>query len=391
MKNFLLVDFGASLMHTHHSRVIRGFIELIEGDGYQVSAYLPLGSEIAIVGKHTTHRRILVPSYHPVGFRLKHPRSWIPGFTRIVYSQTENSKWQSVVSGILSRLIVEFALLGVKGKFRKFPDSIVIFPTACPISVRLGERIKDKFSQAKLVFRLTNTAENRGYFTRYIDSTLELSKLIDSFPTDIRIGYEMKEYANSLKLSKSNLYYSPTPPCLEIEEKSIGCAKETFGFLGMAQRHKGTNWLVEIISKTLANAEADSLSWIIQTEDPPPSELLELSTRLQVKLLPGRLSESEMSWAFTNIDLVCLPYNIESYTLNASALAYRAADNLTAVATFKGSAFANEVENFGIGLVANDMETLINDISNFDTESSRDRIIEYNEIRTQSNRNLITW
>jgi len=98
-----------------------------------------------------------------------------------------------------------------------------------------------------------------------------------------------------------------------------------------------------------------------------------------------------MSWAFTNIDLVCLPYNIESYTLNASALAYRAADNLTAVATFKGSAFANEVENFGIGLVANDMETLINDISNFDTESSRDRIIEYNEIRTQSNRNLITW
>ena len=378
-------------MHTHHSRVIRGFIELIEGDGYQVSAYLPLGSEIAIVGKHTTHRRILVPSYHPVGFRLKHPRSWIPGFTRIVYSQTENSKWQSVVSGILSRLIVEFALLGVKGKFRKFPDSIVIFPTACPISVRLGERIKDKFSQAKLVFRLTNTAENRGYFTRYIDSTLELSKLIDSFPTDIRIGYEMKEYANSLKLSKSNLYYSPTPPCLEIEEKSIGCAKETFGFLGMAQRHKGTNWLVEIISKTLANAEADSLSWIIQTEDPPPSELLELSTRLQVKLLPGRFSESEMSWAFTNIDLVCLPYNIESYTLNASALAYRAADNLTAVATFKGSAFANEVENFGIGLVANDMETLINDISNFDTESSRDRIIEYNEIRTQSNRNLITW
>jgi hypothetical protein len=155
---------------------------------------------------------------------------------RILYSKTENSKWQSVVSSILSRLIVEFALLGVKGNIRKFPDSILIFPTACPISVRLGKRIKDKFSRAKLVYRLTNTAENRGYFTRYFDSPLELSKLIESFPTDIRVGYEMKEYANSLKFSESNLYYSPTPPCLEIGEESIGWAKRTFGFLGMARQ-----------------------------------------------------------------------------------------------------------------------------------------------------------
>ena len=391
MKNFLLIDFGASLMHTHHSRVIRGFIELIETDGYQVSVYLPLGSEIAIAGKRATHRRILIPSYHPVGFRFKHPTSWIPGITRILYSQTENSKWRSVVSGIMTRLIVEFALLGVKGNLQKFPDSIVIFPTACPISVRLGKRIKDKFSKAKLVFRLTNTAENRGYFTSYVDSTLELSKLIESFPTDIRVGYEMKEYANSLKLSKSNLYYSPTPPCLEIGEKSINQAKRTLGFLGMAQRHKGTTWLVEIISKTLANAEANSVSWIIQTEDPPPRELLELSTKSQVKLLPGRLSESEMSWAFINIDVVCLPYNVESYKLNASALAYRAADNLTAVATFKGSAFANEIEIFGIGLVASDLDALISEMSNFDTESSRARIAEYNNVRAQSNRHLIAW
>ena len=391
MRNFLLIDFGASLMHTHHSRVIRGFMELIEKEGHQVSVYLPLGSEIAIVGKRATHRRILIPSYHPVGFRLKHPTSWIPGFTRILYSQTENSNRQSFVSGVLSHLIVEFAMLGVKRHFRKFPDLIVIFPTACPISVQLGERIKENFSQAKLVYRLTNTAENRGYFTRYFDSTLSLSKLIESFPTDIRIGYEMKEYANSLKLSKSNLYFSPTPPCSEIGEKSNNRGKRTFGFLGMAQRHKGTNWLVKIISKTLADTESESLSWIIQTEDPPPSELLELSTRLQVKLLPGRLSESEMSLAFNNIDLVCLPYNVESYKLNASALAYRAADNLTAVATFKGSAFANEVEKFGIGLVADDLEDLISEMIKFDAKSCRARIAEYNKVRITSNRNLLTW
>jgi hypothetical protein len=391
MKNFLLIDFGASLLHTHHSRVIRGFIELIERDGDQVTVYLPLGSEIAILGKNPVHRKILVPSYHPVGFRLKNQTSWIPGLMRILYSQTENSKWHGLVSGVLSRLIVEFALFGVKGNLQKIPDSIVIFPTACPISVQLGERIKNKFPRTKLVYRLTNTAENRGYFTRCFDSTLEISQQIRSFPTDIRVGYEMNEYAGSLTLSKSNLYYSPTPPCLEIRDESVDWAKRTFGFLGMAQRHKGTNWLIEITTRTLANAEANSLSWIIQTEEPPPGELLELSTRLQVKLLPGRLSESEMSRAFTNVDLVCLPYNVESYKLNASALAYRAADNLTAVATFEGSAFANEIDKFGIGIVADDLEALISEMIKFDSESFKARIVEYNKVRIQSNRNLITW
>lgn len=391
MKNFLLIDFGASLMHTHHSRVIRGFIELIERDGYQVNVYLPLGSEITILGKRPVLRKILVPSYHPVRFRMKHLSSWIPGLARLLYSRTENSKWQCFVSDILSRLIVKMAFLGVKRNLRRGPDSIIIFPTACPISVQLGNKIKKKFSRTKLVYRLTNTAENRGYFTKYFDSTFEISQQIQSFPSDIRIGYEMNEYANSLKFSKSDLYHSPTPPCLEIREKSVDCAKKTFGFLGMAQRHKGAKWLVEIITRTLANSEAKSLSWIIQTEEPPPDYLLELSNRLNVKLLPGRLNESEMSQAFINVDLVCLPYSVDSYKMNASALAYRAADNLTAVATFKGSAFANEIEKFGIGLVANDLDSLISEMTKFDVQSCRASILEYNKIRINCNRNLINW
>ena len=97
MKNFLLVDFGASLMHTHHSRVIRGFIELIERDGDQVTVYLPLGSEIVFLGKNPVCRKILVPSYHPIGFRLRHQTSWIPGITRFLYSRTENSKCQGLI------------------------------------------------------------------------------------------------------------------------------------------------------------------------------------------------------------------------------------------------------------------------------------------------------
>lgn len=391
MKNYLLIDFGASLLHTHHSRVIRGFVELIEQAGNDLTVYLPMGSEIANVGNHSRHRRILIPSYHPVEFRFKQVSSWIPGLSRIFYSQTENTKLHNIASRILSHTIVMSTVFTITKELRDRSDSVLIFPTACPISMRLGKRIKKKFPKVKLVYRVTNTAERRGYFTRYFDVTFEASQLIRLFSSDIRFGYEMEEYGSTLAISKSNLYFSPTPPCLELREKSTDQTKKTFGFLGMAQRHKGITWLVEIISKTLVNSKATTVSWIIQTDNPPPSELLEFSTNPLVKLLVGRQSEFEISKAFTQINLICLPYNVESYKLGASALAYRAADNLTAVATFRGSAFANEIERFGIGLVVDDLEGLIRGMSEFDTEKSKTKIIEYNRVRVQSNLNLITW
>jgi hypothetical protein len=391
MKNYLMIDFGASLLHTHHSRVIRGFVELIEQAGNDLTVYLPIGSEIANVGNHSKHRRILIPSYHPVEFRFKQVSSWIPGLSRILYSKTEDSKLHKIASHILSQTIVMLTVFTITKEIRNRSDSIFIFPTACPISMRFGERIKKKFPQVKLVYRLTNTAERRGYFTKYFDVTSEASQLIRLFSSDIRFGYEMEEYSSTLAISKSNLYFSPTPPCLELKEKSADQTKKTFGFLGMAQRHKGITWLVEIISKTLLNSKASSVSWIIQTDNPPPFELLEFSTNPLVKLLVGRQSELEISEAFTQINLICLPYNVDSYKLSASALAYRAADNLTAVATFRGSAFANEIERYGIGLVVEDLEGLIRGMSEFDTEESKTKIVEYNRVRVQSNLNLITW
>lgn len=391
MKNYLIIDFGASLLHTHHSRVIRGFTELIERAGDDLKVFLPIGSEITNAGRHARHRRILIPSYHPVEFRVKQPSSWIPGLTRVLYSKSENTKIHNIVSHILSRSIVGLAFFTVTKEIRNHPESIVIFPTTCPISMRLGKKIKEKFPRVKLVFRLTNTAERRGYFTKYFDLTLEASQLIRLSSADIRFGYEMKEYAATLAISQSNLYFSPTPPCLEIRERSTNQTDKSFGFLGMAQRHKGVVWLVEIISKTLVNTKNTQLSWIIQTDNPPPAELSVFSMNPNVKLLIGRQSESEISEAFSQLDLICLPYNVESYKLGASALAYRAADNLITVATFRGSAFAHEIEKFGIGLVVDDLEGMISQMSEFKPESTKAQILEYNRVRLQSNLQLITW
>ncbi len=391
MRNYLLVDFGASLVHTHHSRVIRGFSELIEQDGWDLTVYLPLGSEIATYGKKSKYRRVLVPSYHPVAFCARKPRTWFPGFLGVIYRGTENSSVQRTASRVLSRIVVSVAFFQIRPELRKQPDTVIVFPTACPISLYLGRKVKERYPFTKLVYRLTNTAERRGYFAKYLDFQSQIAQLVKISATDIRFGYEMDEYRQTLALPDYSLFFSPTPTVFELSESHSDTTKKTFGFLGMAQRHKGINWMPEIVSKTLANSKSGQLSWIIQTENPPAEEFLELSSSSSVELLPGRISEIDISSAFNRIDLICLPYNVETYTLNASALAYRAADNLTAVATFRGSAFANEIEKFSVGLVCDDLEDLITRMSEFDSEQTKRNITEYNRIRIQSNSILLTW
>jgi hypothetical protein len=391
VRNYLIIDFGASLLHTHHSRVIRGFVELIKQNEDDLLIYIPFGSEIEDSSMHGKTRRILIPSYHPVAFKWRKSSSWIPGLTRLLYSRSENTKIHKTLSFLLSDFLVEATFLTIRKVLRRRPDSILLFPTACPISIRLGRRIKTTFPSIKLAYRLTNTAEKRGYFAKHFDLASEISELDEFSSKDIRFGFEMEEYGATLGIPGANLFYSPTPPCSERIVESSSSSTRTFGFLGMAQKHKGVSWLLKIIIGTSANFSSKSLRWVVQTENPSPSELTEIAIQSDVTLLPGRLSEVEMSDAFSKIHLICLPYNIDSYKLNASALAYRAADNLTAVATLRGSAFGNEIEKFKLGIVADDLADLISKMSNFDIDATKLYIAKYNLLRHEANLRFLSW
>jgi hypothetical protein len=67
---------------------------------------------------------------------------------------------------------------------------------------------------------------------------------------------------------------------------------------------------------------------------------------------------------------------------------YQAADFLVPILTFSGSAFAEEVEQFGCGLVANSEEELISKLIKLDFELINtwiDGCIKYNDFRNKSN------
>ncbi len=385
MRNYLILDFGASLLHTHHSRVIRGYAELMLNLGQKVDIFLPMCSEINLDFPNARVIKKLLPSYHPVAFNASRLRTWIPGLIGVLYRLTENTWFHKISSKLLIELSIYLAYLRVKKYRPSASDLTIIFPTACPVSLRLGYKLERKKISSTLVYRLTNTAERRGYHAKFLSLEKTLDRLTSTTFIESRFGFEMIEYGRTLPIPTGSLFLSPTPPCHEVLVRNLVDSNLTLGFLGMAQKHKGISWMTELVKTTLDNQQERSICWVIQTEEQPPTELLTIARRLPIKLLPGRLSEYDLTVAFSEVDVVCLPYDANTYKFNASALAYRAADNFTAVATFRGSAFAREIEEFGIGIVAEDLHELCELMSNFDTGSLHENIRNYNQMRKTKN------
>jgi hypothetical protein len=389
MKKTIIIDFGASLIHTHHSRVILGFIQLLQKKSQFIVLYLPKGSELDFTNSKIKLFKNLLPSYHPVEFKLKNLSTWVPTTLRIVYTNTQNKFMYRFTSKILSKVIVNVTFRSLKKSHINLEDYLIIFPTACPISLLLGLKLEKMKIEVRLIYRMTNTAEHRTYFSNLVNIQDVIKKLSNSIHINVQFGYEMLEYARRIPVQKSQLSYSPTPPCLEIFLPKQKDSEITFGFLGMAQSHKGINWLVKIVTDTFKNSIYQKLSWIIQTLPNPSQEIISLSEIYNVKLLFGRLNEVDISYAFSKLDCVCLPYEISSYAENASALAYRAADNMVVVATLKGSAFAREIRQYDIGIVAENLEDLISKLNQFEKEDYAENIRSYNLMREKTNLEML--
>ncbi len=385
MRNYIIVDFGASLLHTHHGRVIRGFAELVLDLGQEMTILLPLSSEVVLDLPNVSVSKKLLPSYHPIAFKVSKYETWVPGLLGVLYRVTENTWLHKIISKLMMALTINLAYVHIKEFKKSDNDLTIIFPTACPVALKLGSKIESKRMSARLIYRLTNTAERRGFHAKFLSLEKELFNLAATSFVEVRFGYEMVEYARTLPMSLEQLFLSPTPPSYEVLGRNKVGNDLTLGFLGMAQKHKGIEWMNELVKATLQKPGKQNICWLIQTEKTPPLELLAMAETLPIKLLPGRLSEHELDVAFSDVDVVCLPYDVKTYKFNASALAYRAADNLTAVATFRGSAFAREIDEFGIGIVAEDLEKLAYMMSKLDPNSLLENMRSYNQMRKTKN------
>ena len=104
--------------------------------------------------------------------------------------------------------------------------------------------------------------------------------------------------------------------------------------------------------------------------------------------MEGKISQPRLEEALSVSSVICLPYNIEAFKFNSSAMMYNASDYLVPILTFEGSAFAKDVIEFSCGLALKDRLDLISVLNSINLATIQlwlSGCKSYNQFRNQTN------
>jgi hypothetical protein len=383
---YFIVDFGASLRHTHHFESILAMTRLLDSCKQAHEILLPMGSELEFPNKKIVFKKLL-PSSHSIGFEYKTFPTWIPSiYTKFLVSASNRN---FVLIQKFLRRVAELLLF--KSLLRQIDlrndgvETRLVFPTVCAGALRFLNYCEKHGKVLKAYIRFTNTSENRGYFTSD-DLVANFINESRNFRTvSVRFGYEMSAYKRHIGLPDTS-FHSPFP-AQEVEQKEQDSQMITVSFLGFPKKIKGSQDIDFIVNQ--AGLKNKKLKWVVHCKSHEDLWVKRIAKELSVGYLVGKVPTFELRNALSCSNLICLPYDVKDYALNASAIAYQAADYGVPVITLRGSAFADEIERFQIGIVSDSLESLIEQLKALNQESLlryNSSINAYNVYRLESNK-----
>ena len=378
------MDFGASQFHTHHSKSIRTYVNLLKNKNHRCRVLIPFGSELSEKELGVKPKKILFTFTHAAKFNIRFPsRIFNSALNKffVISSNKDSQLYTAMVKFILNTLILNFTFLYILINRKKFTH--LLFPTICPISQALICKIERMKLNITICVRFTNTSENRGYLSELFPSKEFIIKAKEFKYINFRVGFETKKYQHFM--NSESAFHTPFPKQYLKSKASVDSSKLLISFLGYPKAIKGIDVVPEII-KSIHSKRKD-ISWLVQARDVIDSTNLEIfDTSIEVHI--GRIESKLMEELVRKSTLLCLPYSTEKYLLNASAMAYEAADFLKPILTFAGSAFADETIEHGIGIVVENLEEMINTIIRLDPSSIlqlQKNIRRYNQYRNEAN------
>ena len=383
MNKFLVVDFGASLKHTHHKQSIFAFSTLLKKEDINFDVWIPIGSEIENTDVKLS--RILLPGTHPCQLSIRKLNTWLPA----TLGKLNNTAAKYKIKFILFTLLYITALyFNILFKMRYKNDKIsIIFTTTCPFSLKaicLMELFKIKVN---IHCRITNTAEVRGILADVITLDAFKEKVKKFKYVNVFFGFETNTLLNKNKGEiDSRLFISKFPSEQKKIIKEVISENFTISFLGFPTKNKGHNMIGSIIKKV--GEKRPNYVWQVQLyqDDPLINELNNLN--LNIKTLEGKISRELMIESLKNSTLICLPYDVDAFKYNSSAMMYESTDYLVPVITFYGSAFATDVDDFFCGVTVKDQDEMIDQMINLDSNLMNKWIkgcSRYNDYRNESN------
>jgi glycosyltransferase involved in cell wall biosynthesis len=382
-RKYLIVDFGASLIHTHHKQAIYSFIQLFDSLGIPSSTWVPTGSDLTnkknkIFGK-------LLPGTHPTSFKLLRTSSWIPGILGKIHNLAIKYGNRFVLRLIVKITVMHF-YYKLKFKMKRTRLNIV-FPTACPFAVSAIYKLEKKKLLVNAFVRVTNTSERRNVLGEMfpINNLINDSKKFGF--VKINFGFETNAY-----LKKSGFFGMPNVHISKFAAGNKGPAYQLNGeklvisFLGYPTKDKGHD-LIFPIMKGVSKVRPE-LEWQVQVYEHDLIEEDLKNLNLNIQILKGKISQESLELALKNSSLIILPYNPLAFKYNASAMMYQASDFCIPIITLDGSAFASEVEEFRIGKVCKDTSEMVENLQNISSsqiEIWKNNFTEYNNYRNKTN------
>jgi hypothetical protein len=365
-RDYYIVDFAASRKYFHTHPLIIGISQFLTKNGHSPSILLPyIADEIESEFTSGGVNYILDAGYSSRNNRpLRHMTRKL--LTIMFGSQHSGKRVKSYLRQTYIKSGLKY-FQNIKNNHSKH----IIFTTLEPLSLELALKlsVSSKMDNYYFYFRIIG-AESRGTLSSNSELKLLLN-LIKLYPKKIRIGVETNGYKSrlvDLGFPLSCIFWSPWP-CLEnFNKQKLKNRRLKIGFLGCAKQRKG----FDNIPKILNHLKTEGFDFDVQiqeanfpwTEYEKTKNDIKLIMDDEFEFLSSNLELVELQDHITKCDLLILPYDSNSYSINASGVLYHACDSSVPVVTAKGVGFAAEIENFNLGLTYDNLDEIAEIVKN---------------------------
>jgi len=384
---FVIVDYGAKFQFTHHLPIIEAYCNVIRSRGFDVDIYLTKHADrIAFNSIPGNKKYFLTGTVYKPSYKENFILASIIGlFNYFLKNKLGENSFKKFLKICLSHRAKRSLINECKDNARRI---VVIFPTAEPVGIQLARSLLSDSKGGMFIFKFRMVGgESRGFLSS-TNELEELVKLVDLFPNQIQVGIETHGYKNFLLsrgFSSQNLEWSPWPPIIKTEVKNNNSRNSVvIGFLGNAKARKGFSHIPDILrsyEKINPNFKA-----IIQPALFPWKGYFDILNKLsplssKITYTDINLNLQQLLIFVANTDVLILPYDPISYSINASGLLYHASDYDVPVITLKGVGFEAEVSEYKLGFVANSTQEIAQHINSlnktvFNFEAYRDARFE---------------
>lgn len=390
---FILFDFSCGRFYTHHSSYLKDYMDFLVERNKKLIIWVNTSADEYILKIFEGNVKAILRSNSYSHTRQNNLRIFVIDYFVNTFGKLKIAK-------NLNFLLTPYYLRTAIREFRnvlnlQLPIKIVV-PTLDGLGLRFLIKILKLYSDkiSSISIRVIG-AERKGIFG--FDNSLEiLRKLTFSYPNKIRIGFEVKAFETILlenKISPRNIYWAPMPYIFRKERKdNISIAESgpiKLGFLGTARPNKGFDSIPDLLME-LKNNNVNFTAYIQLPYfkwdgfNFTLNQLKDQHSKSIQFISPG-IDKSVLNKTIGSMDLVVLPYRLDTYKIAGSGILFIACDYNVPLAATQNLALTWDIEYFQIGFSFASASQFCSKIQSLKNNQLSSNISSYNEARIKAN------